>query len=242
MPGNVVDATTIYFAVALVTVLICVSCYKVLIRLPESSHVLAQMAQGYVSPNSLLQTEVEKGEVPVAPSIKPSSFGNVWRIVWRNQTVVFLNLFLTTLCYPGLITSIRCRQLLALRAGQWFQTLLLTVFTLSDIAGRMMTGARMGLHYGNVWICILIRVVIFPLILLCIMSASVPDTWSFLIVSAFGLLNGYCVSLGLIVLNEIPDLTDSQKKTCGRISACSVNSGLCAGSMAAALIAPYISG
>merc|ERR1712045_89961 len=94
-------------------------------------------APGYVSPACSLQPETtyvlmddkDGGFALPATAGRPNSFRNVWRIVWRNQTVIFLNLFLTTLCYPGLITSISCRQMLGLRAGHWFQTLLLTAFT-----------------------------------------------------------------------------------------------------------------
>lgn len=218
------------------------ACYRMLVRLPESSHVMAQMAKGYVSPACALQP----GEYVLldgdadSPSGKPNSFKNVMRIVWRNQLVICLNLFLTTLCYPGLITSIHCRQLVTLRPGHWFQTLLLTAFTLADIVGRFLTRFRMGLHHGNIQICILIRAIIFPLMVFCIVNPSATDNFAFLVVSMFGFLNGYCVSLGLIVINEIPDMSDSQRKACGRISACSVNSGLCLGSLAAAGIAPWL--
>jgi len=248
MPGNITDATTIYFAVALVTVLVCVACYRLLIRLPESTKVAAQMRPGYISPacslqpeNYVLMDDRDDGFALPAAAGRPNSFRNVWRIVWRNQTVIFLNLFLTTLCYPGLITSIGCRQMLALRAGHWFQTLLLTAFTAADILGRFMLRFRMGLNHKNIQLVILIRACVFPMILWCITSPSAPDAVAFAVVSMFGFLNGYCVSLSLVVINEIPGMSDSQKKANGRISACSVNSGLCAGSVVAAIIAPYIS-
>lgn len=250
MPGDITNATTLYFAIALVTVLICVYCYNLLIRLPDSKHVAAQMVKGYMTPVcSMTPAEVclldDDGEA--APSSllpagkgKPNSFSNVFRVVWRNQTVIFLNLFLTTLCYPGLLTSITCRQMLFLRDGQWFQTLLLTAFTASDIVGRFLTRFRMGLNHRNIQIVILIRALVFPAILWCITDPAAPDVFAFFIVSVFGFLNGYCVSLSLIVINEIPELSDSQRKTCGRISACSVNAGLCAGSLAAAAISPFL--
>jgi len=251
MPGNVADATSIYFGFALATVLVCVACYRILISLPESRHVAAQMVQGYVTPvgpvgpgtagADYVALEDEDGEAAAVVG-KPNSFTNVWRIVWRNETVIFLNLFLTTLCYPGLITSIHCRQMLALRAGHWFQTLLLTSFTLADIFGRFMTRYRMGLHHGNIQRCVLVRAMVFPLVVFCIVDASASDQFSFFVSGLFGFLNGYCVSLSLIVINELPGLTESQKKTCGRISACAVNSGLCAGSLAAAVLAPHLSG
>merc|ERR1712087_725622 len=95
--------------------------------------------------------------------------------------------------------------------------------------------------HGNIQLCILIRAAIFPLIMFCIVSSSAFDALAFAVAAAFGFLNGYCVSLSLIVINEIPGMSDDQRKTCGRISACSVNLGLCLGSVVAALIAPLLS-
>jgi len=94
-----------------------------------------------------------------------------------------------------------------------------------------------GLHHGNIELTVVIRALVFPLMLFCAVSDSAPDILSIAVVGCFGLLNGYCASLGLIVVNEIPKLTNEQRKTCGRISACSVNGGLALGSLAAAAIA-----
>lgn len=166
-----------------------------------------------------------------------TGFLDVWPYVWKNQLAIFLNLFLTTLCYPGMITSIPCRQMLHLQEGQWFQTLLLTAFTLADIFARFCTNYRLCLRPGNVMWTVAVRVCVFPLVLLCAAWDDAQDTWAFAAVSAFGFLNGYCVSLSLILVNEVPRLTSEQLKTNGRISACSVNGGLCAGSMGAMLLA-----
>merc|ERR1719148_239056 len=103
-----------------------------------------------------------------------------------------------------------------LRSGQWFQTLLLTAFTVSDIVGRFLTGFRFGLHPGNIGISIILRALVFPLIVLCIMDPAMSDHFAFVVVAMFGFLNGYFVSMSLIVVNEIPQMTDSQRKTCGR--------------------------
>ena len=40
------------------------------------------------------------------------------------------------------------------------------------------------------------------------------DVLSMAAVACFGFLNGYCASLCLIVVNEIPDLSAEQRKTC----------------------------
>lgn len=263
MAGDVADATSIYFVAALATVLVCIACYQLLMSLPVSRGVgdkdchfeissPTPHACGYTPP--IDEPVVPEGEVLLLGEeegqtgkngggadkyhSKEATFSAVWREVWRNQAVIFANMFLTTLCYPGMITSIPCRQLLVLRSEHWFQTLLLTAFTSADILGRFFTSFRCGLHHGNIQITILIRAAILPLMLICISHPSTTDAMAFAVVAAFGWLNGYCVSLALIVINEIPRLGNEQRKTCGRISACSVNGGLCLGSVVAAAAAP----
>ena len=176
-------------------------------------------------------------EQNLATAEADASFGAVIRLVWRNQLVILLNFFLTTLCYPGLITAIPCRQMLWLQAGHWFQTLLLTVFTVIDIAGRFATNVDFGLHHGNIQWTVVVRSLLFPLMVFCASSDLATDLMSALVVACFGFLNGLCASLSLIVINDIPSLSIEQRKTCGRISALSVNSGLALGSLAASALA-----
>eukprot|EP00929_Paragymnodinium_shiwhaense_P054562 TRINITY_DN27348_c0_g1_i1.p1 TRINITY_DN27348_c0_g1~~TRINITY_DN27348_c0_g1_i1.p1 ORF type:complete len:437 (+),score=74.33 TRINITY_DN27348_c0_g1_i1:81-1391(+) len=270
VPNDLVDATTAYFSVTLATIIICAICYQRLMRLPVSRHLhggglqdallspMAAMTPPVVpavpSPSSPLpghlhrgisgrtDEEAEKAAPTTLDAEAEASFGRVWKLVWFNQSVIFANMFLTTLCYPGVITSIPCRDWLALQENSWFQTLLLTAFTIVDTIVRFFTHRRMCLHYGNIWITVIIRVALFPLMLYCVASSSAGDWLAVLVVAAFGALNGYCVSLSLIVVNEIPQLTLEQRKTCGRISAFSVNGGLCLGSFGAAFVSYWLNG
>jgi len=241
MPADIANATSFYFIVALATVLVCVCSYEVLMALPVSkdSGELGQDEKRAC----LLEDGVSSNDSGESQSPRPdasASVGAVWREVWRNQLVIFLSLTLTTVCYPGLITAIPCRQALALRSGHWYQEVLLSVFTVADICGRFATNWRCGLNHRNIHLTVVVRAVIFPLMLLCIMDPRTPDAASMLVVAAFGFLSGYSVSLALIVVNEVPGLSAEQRKTCGRMSACSVNGGLCLGSLAAAAVAASV--
>jgi len=267
MAGDVADATSMYFTIALFTVLVCIFSYKLLMSLPVSAHLYHSgdrkasllptppaspmpYACGFspMSPGKLVDEAGDCGENTLTADGQNGAtvdravgvdvgFRAVFSLVWKNELAIFLNLVLTTLCYPGLLTSIPCRQLHALNSEHWFQTLLLTMFTLADIVGRFMTHNRFCLAHNNILLTVGIRAAVFPPLLLCIVSASVGDAFSLVVVAAFGFLNGFCVSLALIVINEVPGLSDEQRKTAGRISACSVNSGLCVGSLLAAAIA-----
>merc|ERR1712232_713860 len=100
-----------------------------------------------------------------------TGFLDVWPLVWKNQMAIFFNLTLTTLCYPGILTSIPCRQFLFLEKDEWFQTLLLTVFTLADIVARFCLDFRLCLNAHNVIWTVSVRALLFPLVLFCAISS-----------------------------------------------------------------------
>lgn len=286
MAGDIVDATTFYFSVALLTVLICILCYRVLMELPVSKIALGHDERSkallgtFSPPGSPVNHAFFSPQVSPAPRyagrLSPdipgsiaeavlndfaldghmqkcrqangdseeqkvagaeSSFSEVFRLVWCNQLTIFLNMSLTTLCYPGLLTSIPCRTFLALREDQWFQTICLTMFTLSDIPARLVTHRRFGLNHKNIFMTVLVRSVLFPLMLFCIMCDQSTDVIALAVVAFFGALNGYCVSISIITVNEVPGLSSEQRTTCGRITACSLNAGLAVGSLGADLVA-----
>ena len=81
-------------------------------RLPASRHLAPSNGATETRPDEEVKEEKEEG---------------VAELVWFNQLVIFGNFFLTTLCYPGLITAIPCKQMKFLDTNQWFQTMLLTV-------------------------------------------------------------------------------------------------------------------
>ncbi|CAK9087059.1 unnamed protein product [Durusdinium trenchii] len=221
-------ASTAFFVVALATVLVCISAYRLLMLLPASRH-LSDAAPGASSYGAVSDTAKGSGAASGA------TVGAVLSVVWFNQLVIFGNFFLTTLCYPGLITAIPCKQMKSLDVDQWFQTILLTVFAMFDIVARFCTHIRFGLDHGNIQYTVLLRALLVPLMLTCAVGTT-SDLWSMVAVAAFGLLNGYSGSLSLIVINEIPGLTAEQRKTCGRLSACAVNGGLCLGSLVASAL------
>ncbi|CAJ1356548.1 unnamed protein product, partial [Effrenium voratum] len=201
-------ASTAFFVVALATVLVCISAYRLLMLLPASQHLRLPRGTSRADYGAASTDGDASGENAVAKVESGATVGAVLSVVWFNQLVIFGNFFLTTLCYPGLITAIPCKQMKSLDVDEWFQTILLTVYT------------------------VLLRALLVPLMLTSAVGAT-SDFWSMVAVAAFGLLNGYSGSLSLIVINEIPTLTAEQRKTCGRLSACAVNGGLCLGSLVA---------
>ncbi|KAF4675507.1 Epsin-1, required for endocytosis and actin patch assembly [Perkinsus chesapeaki] len=214
------DSTSIYFLAALATVIVCIASYVSLMRMPISAHIREQKKD---STQPLLEKQ-EDEQV------------NIWHVlrrVWFNELVIFVQFVLTTACYPAILTAIPCYTLKALAPAHWYQTILLSVFTVFDVIARFCVRHRGPLYYGNIWITAVIRMAIFPLVVLCATGTFRNDWFSMFIVALFGFGNGFSGSLSLITINEIPGLTGPELKATGRFSAVAVNSGLCIGGFVA---------
>lgn len=221
IPGHVEDASTIYFMWGLFTLLLCILAYRILSGLQIKD---TKDQETYGSTDRQSPGPISSPNLPLVSKI------------WRNEVTIFANFALTTFCHPGLITAIPCRQMRSLEHDQWFQTILLTVYTVCDVIARCGTEFRFGLNYRNIYWTAILRLITVPFMLFCAFSVLSSDVFAFLVVAIAGFQNGYCASLCLIVVNEIPELTAEQLKHCGRISACSVNAGLAAGSVAISIV------
>ena len=65
---------------------------------------------------------------------------------------------------------------------EWFQTILLTVFTLADIVARFLTHLRVGLNYRNIYWTAIVRVLLLPLMIYCAVSKTLGCTLNMLVV------------------------------------------------------------
>ncbi|EER17516.1 conserved hypothetical protein [Perkinsus marinus ATCC 50983] len=188
--------------------------------MPISAHIHEGEASS--SQESLLEKKEEQVDI-----------WKVLRRVWFNELVIFLQFVLTTACYPAILTAIPCYNLTALAPAHWYQTILLSVFTVFDVIARFCVRHRGPLYYGNIWITAVIRMLIFPLVVMCATGFFRNDWFSMAIVALFGFGNGFSGSLSLITINEIPGLSGPELKATGRFSAVAVNSGLCVGGFVA---------
>lgn len=159
------------------------------------------------------------------------------RRVWKNQCSVLINFILTTACYPGLITAIEPRSKAFALPNHWYQTILLSFFAFFDTSSRFLLNYRFGLTWKNIHYVVLLRCFLLPTIVICVSGFHVPDSVIFALVSIYGLSNGYVGSLSLVLQNEVPGLTNRERRTVGTWSAFSVNAGLCLGSFLGAAIA-----
>ena len=105
-----------------------------------------------------------------------------------------------------------------------------TLFTVTDTISRFGVRYRMGFQWKTFNRTVAIRAVLIPLLWIAASGGVIQsDTFSIVAVIVFGIMNGYCISLSLILMNEIPGMTNQELAVAGRFSAVSVNLGLCVG-------------
>lgn len=245
--SNIEESSIIYFVCSLLTVIACLWNYISLLRHPVSWPVRASpvfrgeaAGRGDETPATLsLASDGEDASHYSSLSVSEITTASVLKKCWKNQLVVFLHFIFCSLGYPAMITAIPLysESLSASFLGRenWYQAMLLTVFTVTDTVSRFAVRERFSFTSENFWKSVLMRVGLIPLLWVAAAGWVQSDLFSVLAVVLFGLTNGYCISLSLILMNEIPDMKIQELAVAGRFSAFSVNSGLCVGGLLSAL-------
>ena len=245
--SNIEESSIIYFVCSLLTVIACLWNYISLLRHPVSWPVRAspvfrgEQRIGDETPASLsLSTSVDDDQLTGCGVHESLSTRRVLEKCWTNQLVVFLHFIYCSLGYPAMITAIplyssSLRDSSFLGRENWYQAMLLTIFTVTDTASRFAVRERFSFTPSSFWKSVVIRTVLIPLLWIAAAGWIQSDLFSVFAVVTFGLTNGYCISLSLILMNEIPGMTVQELAVAGRFSAFSVNAGLCVGGIIASV-------
>ena len=239
--SNIVESSIIYFICSLLTVLACLWNYISLLRHPVSWPIRASAVfrgnRGNRGNNGS-QSQSE-GEDQCGPLLPPSpcepTIASVIKKCWKNQLIVFTHFVFCSFGYPAMITAIplysqSLRDSSFLGKENWYQAILLTAFTVTDTLSRFGVRYRFKFNSQNFLQSVYIRALLIPLLWIAASGWMVQsDFFSIVSVLIFGITNGYCISLSLILMNEIPGMTNQELAIAGRFSALSVNSGLCVG-------------
>lgn len=237
--SSIEESSIIYFVCSLLTVIACLWNYISLLRHPVSWPVRASpvfRGGAKISEDAISNDPLPNMMVHSSESTRTSTKAVLGKC-WKNQLVVFFHFIYCSLGYPAMITAIplygRDLQSTFLGKQNWYQAMLLTIFTLTDTASRFAVSNRFAFTPMNFWKSILFRTLLIPLLWIAAAGWVQSDLFSVLAVVLFGLTNGYCISLSLILMNEIPGMAVSELAVAGRFSAFSVNSGLCLGGILA---------
>jgi equilibrative nucleoside transporter 1/2/3 len=244
-PEETVESSLLYFYSGAATIAVCIMAYYKLTTLDLSKRCLAKaieveheahahhdtltlMAEG----TPLVPKDTGKGIIEVEESVNKLV---VLQKIWYNELMVCL-LFMSTLAlWPPLITEIPSFNFPSLQESGWWPLILLTVFSTGDITGRLLVRFRFGLNPDNIWIAVLGRTFLFPLIICSVQSILFThDAFSVIFVVLLGMSNGYVGTLAIILVNEV--ITEAEQSMAGTFTSFALNSGLVFGATIGMLI------
>ena len=225
---QVVESSLLYFYSGAVTIVLCIFAYYYILTLPltkrclsfgvsqdgnttnsneDSANLLTKDAeQGSIQLQSRQKSDAGYGSIDQSVDIIEEGPINRWvllRKVAFSEFIVFVLFFSTLLLWPPLITEIKSFNFPTLQATQWWPLILLLVFSSSDCIGRLCLSYRGWLNGDNIWMAVLARFALFPLIV-CSAKGIIftHDIFSVVFVFLLGYTNGYLGSLAILFVNE----------------------------------------
>merc|ERR1719239_55309 len=106
------------------------------------------------------------------------------------MTSLGLTFYVTVSLYPGVITEVT-----SCKMADWMPVLLMAVFNVTDVTGKMMTSVVVMWSKPRLVTCSLLRLALIPLAVLCVKPRPHPylrgEAWSVLVTLVLGLTNGY---------------------------------------------------
>ena len=132
---------------------------------------------------------------------------NVVKQIWKLMVAIFANYFVTLLVFPGLVSEVQYCPI-----GDWMPIILIAVFNATDFVAKWLALLPCSLKWSSLWLMVasIIRVIIVPVILLCIVpSPSSPVIGSVAVVVVavmfnfvLGVTNGFLGSLPMINVSK----------------------------------------
>lgn len=132
---------------------------------------------------------------------------NVVKQIWKLMVAIFANYFVTLLVFPGLVSEVQYCPI-----GDWMPIILIAVFNATDFVAKWLALLPCSLKWSSFWLMVtsIIRIVIVPIILLCIVpSPSSPVIGGVAVVVVavmfnfvLGVTNGFLGSLPMVNVSK----------------------------------------
>lgn len=232
-PDMIVESSLLYFYSGAATIGICIISYYRLMQLEMSKRCLDRAVQAEQAKHHDIAVPTNMEGSPLIPKdhgktddddVEPDKWV-VLKKIFFNESMVLL-LFMSTLAlWPPLVTEIKSFNFESLQASGWWSLILLTIFSACDCTGRLLVRFRLGLTKDNIWIAVLGRFVLFPLIVCSVKGVFFTnDFLSVLFVGALGATNGYVGTLSIVLVNEA--CSEEEQAVAGTFTGFFLNSGL----------------
>ncbi|CAI5742245.1 unnamed protein product [Hyaloperonospora brassicae] len=227
-------SSLIYFYAGALTIALCIGAFYMVMKLEISHKFLLRKSDTGVEltdRSPLLKNKRQSGGSD--PLHFPGLALTRWTVlkkVWHLEMLILVVFLASLSVWPPLITEIKTYSFPSLQKSGWWSLILLTSFSISDCAGRFIVNHRFGLTPSNVWIPIMGRFVLVPIIVGIVKEWWLQsDLWSLLSVSALGVGNGYLGTLTIIFVSE--SVHADEQHLIGPFTSFFLNSGLVLGSM-----------
>lgn len=255
-PDKLVLSTLLYFYTGALTIALCIAAYFRVQRLElTKTCVLAPLESDGVE---LTETTRLLAPVPHRASHDnggasspmsdattldgtPPTKWTVLRKVAHLQVQITLVFVCSLALWPPLVTEIRTYNFPSLQASGWWSLVLLTIFSICDCVGRFMVRYRCGLTPQNIWVAVLARFALVPVLVGIVKGYWLTsDVWSVLAVAVLGHTNGYVGTLTIIFVNE--SVHPDEQQLAGPFTSFFLNLGLVVGASAGLVMEKLVLG
>lgn len=209
---ELVASTLIYFYTGALTIALCIFAYfrvmslkitKKYVQLAKADEGVEMTETSHLLPEK--KTQDAQDNSPVASDdgkVAPTKW-SVLKKVFHLQILITLVFVCSLSLWPPLVTEIKTYNFPSLQESGWWSLILLTIFSIWDCIGRFMVRHRCGLTPHNIWIVVLARFLLIPIVVGIVKGyCFTSDWWSILFVSILGHTNGYVGTLTIIFVNE----------------------------------------
>lgn len=240
-------SSLLYFGVTCFFMLLCAAGYMTLRQLPFVRYQLDEDFVGDESLRESLLADVSTGNTPCkglpsSPRVTRLSdvsaeavpVKSVFRKV-RGLGLLVLVTFCTTLAvFPGLLVGIKSH--LFTSDSTWFQVIIITLFNVFDLAGRVLAGVWLPRSRVPVITVTTLRCFLVPMLVLMasdriVISSTASDWTVFGIVFVLAITNGYIGSYAMMLAPA--SLEPHERELGGTTMVMMLLAGLCSGSLSA---------
>ncbi|XP_071963755.1 equilibrative nucleoside transporter 4-like [Antedon mediterranea] len=147
--------------------------------------------------------------------------------VWLYMLSIAITYFVTLCLFPGIES-----ELINCTLGDWMPIIIMAIFNATDLIGKLLAALPFSWKPKNLLIATSARIVLVPLMVLCVVPRRSPtlsnSVWAMIFSALLGVSNGYFGSLPMIIAPTT--VADEKRELTGNIMTLSYNVGLTSGS------------
>lgn len=230
--NKVLVSSLIFFYTGAITIALCIGAFYKVMSLKMTTKFLYRKVSSSVELTERLPLLNVKRQSTSDPLSVAGSVRTKWTVlkkVWHLQALILMVYLATLSVWPPLVTEIKTFNFPSLQNTGWWSLILLTLFSTSDCFGRFFVNRRFNLTPSNIWIPIMARSILVPIIIGIVKEWWLQsDIWSMICVVLLGIGNGYFGTLTIIFVSE--SVHTDEQHLIGPFTSLFLNFGLVLGS------------